>query len=87
MAAGRSGGLVDPQQPADAALGAGPQGQQGGDGAGPDEQGAGPDEQGAGPDEQGAGHVGGVVGSDGDPTQRDQPGGAGGGQAQAAGQE
>ena len=80
MAAGRSGGLVDPQQPADAALGAGPQGQQGGDGAGPDEQGA-------GPDEQGAGHVGGVVGSDGDPTQRDQPGGAGGGQAQAAGQE
>jgi hypothetical protein len=38
-AAGRRRGLVDPEQAADEALGAGSQGEQGGDGAGPDQEG------------------------------------------------
>jgi hypothetical protein len=54
-------------------LGARSQGQQGGDGAGPDQE--------------GDGHVGGVVGTDGNPAQRDQEGGANSGKTQAAGQE
>jgi hypothetical protein len=41
VAGRRAGGLVDPQQPADAPLGARSQGEQGGDGAGTDQQGDG----------------------------------------------
>lgn len=70
VAAGGGGGLVDTEQPAGQRLDARAEGNQGRDGTGADQQ--------------GDGHVGGVVGTDGDPTQRDQERGADGDQAPAA---
>jgi hypothetical protein len=52
--AGAGGGLVDTEQPASQRLDAGPQGHQGRDGTGADQE--------------GNQHVGGVVGPDGDPA-------------------
>jgi hypothetical protein len=72
-AAGAGGGLVDTEQPARQRLDTGPEGNHGRDGAG------------AG--QQGDGHIGGVVGADGDPTQRDQERGPDGDQAPAAREE